>query len=662
MFSIKLKSDTVIAACGIPPEASCYAIYCAAVQFCLENDQYLKTGNEQIFCSQLAERYEDLLDLRKNKKEKFSYYIKKQLTGGMKTSWAFYLRRQRKNIPPLPFSMLEFLERLTNAVWCHSEKEVLETVWRIQTVPTADCCKIELYTGEQGGLSDMDLSEIVQKQGWGNLISSEKDYIFPGVWKIKASNGCGIVMQENTARATISNLAVRYAEQERNPQKDDKLAQFLFFPEPKLNHIAEYELLKRNPVRYQNQLVYDKQEETLLWHQGYICLYFQHYFPEYKALDGFPPIGSQCIDSLQTDNLEQTGVRGVYFYLMQGKVYFVVAESVFEECCSKLAKKYGRWEHKPENIYLYFTLADAAIPFFELIQKYPELENVLISLESLLAVLWAFHKDYLLNYQVQYSGRFKKVFQAFLNEEGEILPPREIPEVYLRVKWLLPMNIDHISMCQYDILCSLNAGEALSTLQQKYDMSEEDITVLYLWGCMKIYTSVERVLLSCTNKADKGLTALVQAVSICILFPDKVEQLSRVYEILAYVDTIMHNSFHGKIKSRIAKLYRQKSLNYSILSRLLESPLCEIPTEEEFIKKVSQYISYYMQNSITRKSFVNEELYRQEMTLTQKKLSYLSAFLPIDSDASAIVKQYFEKGQPTYWEDYDIVASIFDEE
>lgn len=37
-------------------------------------------------------------------------------------------------------------------------------------------------------------------------------------------------------------------------------------------------------------------------------------------------------------------------------------------------------------------------------------------------------------------------------------------------------------------------------------------------------------------------------------------------------------------------------------------------------------------------------------------------FLPIDSDASAIVKQYFEKGQPTYWEDYDIVASIFDEE
>lgn len=69
-----------------------------------------------------------------------------------------------------------------------------------------------------------------------------------------------------------------------------------------------------------------------------------------------------------------------------------------------------------------------------------------------------------------------------------------------------------------------------------------------------------------------------------------------------------------------------------------------------------------MQNPITRKSFVNEELYRQEMTLTQKKLSYLSAFLPIDSDASAIVKQYFEKGKPTYWEDYDIVASIFDEE
>lgn len=76
MFSIKLKSDTVIAACGISPESSCYPIYCAAVQFCLENDKYLKTGNEKILCSQLAERYEDLFDLRKNKKEKFSYYIK----------------------------------------------------------------------------------------------------------------------------------------------------------------------------------------------------------------------------------------------------------------------------------------------------------------------------------------------------------------------------------------------------------------------------------------------------------------------------------------------------------------------------------------------------------------------------------------------------------
>lgn len=172
MCCTKLKSKTVIVACGISPEASCYPIYCAAVQFCLENDKYLKTGNEKILCSQLAERYEDLFDLRKNKEEKLSYYIKKQLTGGMKTSWAFYLRRQKKNIPPLPFSMLEFLERLTNAVWCNSEKQVLETVWRIQIVPTADRCNIELFTGKQGGLSEMDLSEIVQKQGWGNLIST----------------------------------------------------------------------------------------------------------------------------------------------------------------------------------------------------------------------------------------------------------------------------------------------------------------------------------------------------------------------------------------------------------------------------------------------------------------------------------------------------------
>ena len=114
-------------------------------------------------------------------------------------------------------------------------------------------------------------------------------------------------------------------------------------------------------------------------------------------------------DESKEDQLHQVR-NGIYLVHSNGEDCFAVHEAVADNFMSDVAEAFGR----RDGDYLYYDLTTAAIPLFELRQIYEEVNDLIVSEDSLLATLNTNFKNY-----VSY-------YNELVQEEAKI-PPVEAP-------------------------------------------------------------------------------------------------------------------------------------------------------------------------------------------------------------------------------------------
>ncbi len=95
------------------------------------------------------------------------------------------------------------------------------------------------------------------------------------------------------------------------------------------------------------------------------------------------------------DNTSPVQVRnGIYFVQSDGKDFLAVHEAVADNFMSDIAVAFG----KRQGEYLLYDLTTAAVPLFELRQLYEEVNDLIVSEDSLLSTLNTNFKTYVLYY------------------------------------------------------------------------------------------------------------------------------------------------------------------------------------------------------------------------------------------------------------------------
>lgn len=227
---------------------------------------------------------------------------------------------------------------------------------------------------------------------WGNINTSIE--IAMNIYMIiaKDENGLeheGIMVPKSKAKEVLSQKAISLAEQDGD---------WLYYGED-TKDIPMYEVLQRRVAackRMESKAIEMMQE---IRRDGSLRL--TDYFGECA-----PPI------EVEKNNLEhRERVRnGIYIVHSAGKDYFAVHETVANNFMSDVAEVFGR----KQGEYLYYDLNTAVIPLFELRQVYEEVDNLIVSNDSLLATLNKSFRGYVTYYN------------ELMQEEAKI-PPMEAP-------------------------------------------------------------------------------------------------------------------------------------------------------------------------------------------------------------------------------------------
>lgn len=230
-----------------------------------------------------------------------------------------------------------------------------------------------------------------QPQGdsiWGNINTVAE--IALNVYYIFAENGEGIMIPKDKAKDTISEKAAAMGTEDNG---------YLCYDKDENMDIPMYEVLQRRVAaceRIKAQVLTQMQE---IKRDGSLRLtdYFGECVPPTKMPDG------------AVENPQKVR-NGIYFVSAGDAAYFAVHEDVADNFMSPIANAFGT----KKDGYLYYNLTTCAIPLHELRHIYDEVDNLIVSEDSLYATLGANFKSYV------------DIYNDIIHEE-ERIPPVEAP-------------------------------------------------------------------------------------------------------------------------------------------------------------------------------------------------------------------------------------------
>lgn len=230
---------------------------------------------------------------------------------------------------------------------------------------------------------------------WGNINTAVE--IAMNIYMIiaKDENGLereGIMVPKSKANQALSQKAISMAEQDGD---------WLCYGED-TKDIPMYEVLQRRVAACKR--MESKAIEMMREIRRDGSLSFTDYFGECA-----PPIEVENNNSEQHERIR----NGIYFVHSDGEDYFAVHETIADNFMSDMAEVFGR----KQGEYLYYDLNTAVVPLFELRQVYEEVDNLIVSDDSLIATL---NKNF---------SAYITYYNELMQEEAKI-PPVEAP-IYL---------------------------------------------------------------------------------------------------------------------------------------------------------------------------------------------------------------------------------------
>lgn len=225
---------------------------------------------------------------------------------------------------------------------------------------------------------------------WGNINTAFEIALNIYVIVARDENGLeheGIMVPKSKAKEVLSEKAMSMAEQDGD---------WLCYGED-TKDIPTYEMLQRRVAVCKRMETKAMDMMTEIRRDGKLRL--TDYFGECA-----PPKQASSTDQLQSVR------NGIYLVHSGGEDYFAVHESVADNFMSDMSEAFGRRDGE----YIYYDLTTAAIPLFELRQIYEEVDNLIVSEDSLLATLNTNFKSYI------------SYYNELVQEEAKI-PPVEAP-------------------------------------------------------------------------------------------------------------------------------------------------------------------------------------------------------------------------------------------
>jgi len=210
---------------------------------------------------------------------------------------------------------------------------------------------------------------------WGNINTALE--IALNIYVIMATdeNGIereGVMIPKDKAKEVLSDKAISMAQ----PDGD-----WLCYGE-ETKDIPMYEMLQRRMAACKRMEAKAMEMMEEIRRDGKLRL--TDYFgecppPAQQGKDGTPPVEVR---------------NGIYFVQSGGQDFFAVHEAVADHFMSDVAAAFG----KRQGEYLLYDLTAAAVPLFELRQLYEEVNDLIVSEDSLLSTLNTNFKSYVLYY------------------------------------------------------------------------------------------------------------------------------------------------------------------------------------------------------------------------------------------------------------------------
>ena len=226
---------------------------------------------------------------------------------------------------------------------------------------------------------------------WGNINTTIE--IALNIYAIVATDKSGIeregiMVPKDKAKEVLSEKAISMAQQDGD---------WLCYGED-TKDIPMYEMLQRRVAASRRMEAKAMEMMEEIRNNGKLNL--TDYFGECP-----PPVEQEKSDILPVQ------VRnGIYFVQSEGQDFFAVHEAVAYSFMSDVAVSFG----KRQGEYLLYDLTTAAVPLFELRQLYEEVNDLIVSEDSLLSTLNTNFRAYVLYYN------------ELLQEEAKI-PPVNAP-------------------------------------------------------------------------------------------------------------------------------------------------------------------------------------------------------------------------------------------
>lgn len=225
---------------------------------------------------------------------------------------------------------------------------------------------------------------------WGNINTAFEIALNIYLIAARDENGLeheGIMVPKSKAKEVLSDKAVNMAEQDGD---------WLCYGED-TKDIPMYEMLQRRVAACKRMETKAVEMMAEIRRDGKLNL--TDYFGECE-----PPKQASNADQLHQVR------NGIYLIHSGGEDYFAVHEAVADNFMSDMSEAFGR----KDSEYLYYDLTTAAIPLFELRQIYEEVDDLIVSEDSLLATLNANFRSYI------------SYYNELVQEEAKI-PPVEAP-------------------------------------------------------------------------------------------------------------------------------------------------------------------------------------------------------------------------------------------
>ena len=232
---------------------------------------------------------------------------------------------------------------------------------------------------------------------WGNINTALE--IALNIYVIVATdeNGIereGIMVPKDKAKEVLSDKAISMAEQDGD---------WLCYGED-IKDVPMYEMLQRRVAACKRMEAKAVEMMEEIRRDGKLRL--TDYFgecapPAQQGKDSIPPVPVR---------------NGIYFVQSGGQDFFAVHEAVADNFMSDMAVAFGNRQGE----YLLYDLTTAVVPLFELRQLYEEVNDLIVSEDSLLSTLNTNFKTYVLYYN------------ELIQEEAEILPVNAPASLFLQ--------------------------------------------------------------------------------------------------------------------------------------------------------------------------------------------------------------------------------------